>query len=35
MAQFLHHDDNDDTKAIAIPPVFFKNSPAKNMNQPL
>ena len=25
----LHDDDNDDAKAIAIPQVFSKNSPAK------
>ena len=30
MSQFLHDDDNDDAKAIAIPPVFSENSQAKN-----
>ena len=31
MSQFLHNDDNDDddTKVIARPQVFFKNSRAK------
>ena len=31
MSKFLHHDDNnDDTKAKAIPRVFSKNRQAKN-----
>ena len=30
MSQFLHYQDNDDTKAIAIPRVFSENSRAKN-----
>ena len=31
MSHFLHHDDNDDAKAIAIPRVFSENSQAKNV----
>ena len=30
MSQFLHDDDNDDAKAIAIPRDFSENSRAKN-----
>ena len=30
MSKFLQ-DDNDDSKAIATPPVFSKNSQAKNV----
>ena len=33
MSQFRHDNDNDDAKAIAIPPVFFffpENSRAKD-----
>ena len=30
MTKFLHDDDNDNAKAIAIPLVFSENSPAKN-----
>ena len=29
---FLHH-DNDDVKAIAMPPVFSVNSQAKNASK--
>ena len=29
MLQFLHEDDNDDAKAIAIPSVLYENSRAK------
>ena len=27
--QFLHDNENEDAKAIALPPVFSKNSQAK------
>ena len=30
MSKFLHANDNNDTMAIAIPPVFFENSQANN-----
>ena len=30
MSKFLHSDDNDDAKAIAIPRVFSKNIRVKN-----
>ena len=30
MSQFLHKDDNNDAKTIAIPQIFSKNSGAKN-----
>ena len=31
MSKFLHQDDNNDTKAIAILQVFLENSGAKNV----
>ena len=31
MSKFLHDDDNNSAKAIAVPMVFSKNSRAKNL----
>ena len=31
MSQFLHDDDNDDAKAIAIPRVYSEKCQAKNV----
>ena len=35
MSKFLHDDNNDDARAIAIPRVFSENSQAKNAAEDL